>query len=80
MKCIKMSKRKWLNVNKPSLNLSKTNYIIFHSTTTKIPTDITIKIGNKHLRRANDVKILGLFVDEIFSLKYHPSEFSKKLD
>ena len=68
-----------MDVNKLSLNMSKTNYIIFHPTTMKIPTDIVIKIGNKHLRRANYVKNLGLLLDENLSWKYHLSELSKKL-
>ena len=53
--------------------MSKTNYIIFYPTTTKIPTDIVIKIGNKHLRRATYVKNLGLLLDENLSWKYHLS-------
>ena len=32
--------KRWFDVNKLSLNISKTNYIIFHTTTMKIPTDI----------------------------------------
>ena len=71
--------KKWLDANKLSLNISKTNYVIFHSSNTTIPQDIVIKIGKKHIIRANYVKFLGLLLDENLSWKYHLSELSKKL-
>ena len=73
------SVKRWLDVNRLSLNISKTNYIIFHSTTMKIPEDISIKIGRKHLTKAKYVKFLGLLLDENLSWKFHLSELSKKL-
>ena len=63
--------KKWLDANKLSLNISKTNYVIFHSSYTMIPRDIVIKIGKKHITRANYVKFLGLLLDENLSWKYH---------
>ena len=71
--------KKWLDANKLSLNISKTNYVIFHSSNTTIPQDIVIKLGKKHIIRANYVKFLGLLLDENLSWKYHLSELSKKL-
>ena len=73
------SVKKWLDVNRLSLNISKTNYIIFHSTKMKISEDISIKIGRKHLTKAKYVKFLGLLLDESLSWKFHLSELSKKL-
>ena len=37
--------RKWLEANRLSLNISKTNYVIFHSKVRKIDEFIRIKIG-----------------------------------
>ena len=71
--------RRWLDVNKRSLNISKTNYIIFHATAMKIPTDVSIKFGRKLLTKAKYVKFLGLLLDENLSWKFHLSELSKKL-
>ena len=73
------SVKKWLDANKLSLNIDKTNYIIFHSSSVSIPSDAVIKIGKKHIKRVRFVKFLGLLLDEHLSWKYHLSELSKKL-
>ena len=71
--------KKLLNVNKLSLNIDKTNYVIFHSTYHEIPPNVIIKIGNKVLSRAKYVEFLGLLLDENLNWKYHVNEPSKKL-
>ena len=71
--------KKWLDANKLSLNIDKTNYIIFHSSSVNVPTGSDIKIGKKHIKRVKFVKFLGLLLDEHLSWKYHLSELSKKL-
>ena len=73
------SMKRWLDANKLSLNIDKTNYIIFHSSSRNVPSDSTIKIGKKHIKRVKFVKFLGLLLDEHLSWKYHLSELSKKL-
>ena len=73
------SVKKWLDANKLSLNIDKTNYIIFHSSSVKVPSDSDIKIGKKHIKRVKFVKFLGLLLDEHLSWRYHLSELSKKL-
>ena len=71
--------KRWLDANKLSLNIDKTNYIIFHSSSRNVPSDSTIKIGKKQIKRVKLVKFLGLLLDEHLSWKYHLSELSKKL-
>ena len=71
--------KRWLDANKVSLNIDKTNYVIFHSSSRNVPSDSTIKIGKKHIKRVKFVKFLGLLLDEHLSWKYHLSELSKKL-
>ena len=71
--------KRWLDANRLSLNIDKTNYIIFHSSSRNISSDSTIKIGKKHIKRVKFVKFLGLLLDEHLSWKYHLSELSKKL-
>ena len=71
--------KRWLDANKLSLNMDKTNYIIFHSFSRNVPSEFTIKIGKKHVKRVKFVKFLGLLLDEHLSWKYHLSELSKKL-
>ena len=66
-----------------SLNISKTNYIIFHSPFMSIPSlllnDIIIKIGSKHINRSKYIKVLRILLDENLNCKLHLSELSKKL-
>ena len=71
--------KKWLDANKLSLNIDKTNYIIFHSSSVNVPSGSDIKIGKKHIKRVKFVKFLGPLLDEHLSWKYHLSELSKKL-
>ena len=73
------SVKKWLDINKLSLNIDKRNYIIFHSSYVNVPFDAVIKIGKKSIKRVNFVKFLGLLLDEHLSWKYYLSELSKKL-
>ena len=71
--------KKWLDANKLSLNIDKTNYIIFHSSSVNVHSGSDIKIWKKHIKRVKIVKFLGLLLDEHLSWKYHISELSKKL-
>ena len=71
--------KRWLDSNRLSLNISKTNYIIFHSSASSVPTDISIKIGNKQISRVKYIKFLGVLLDEHLDGRYHIAELSKKL-
>ena len=53
---------KWLDANRLSLNMSKTNYVIFHSQSKRINERIGIKLGSKPLNRAEYIKNLGLLI------------------
>ena len=69
----------WLDVNKLSLNVDKTNFIIFKSPRHPLTEAISIKIGNLPIRKTCYVKFLGVLLDENLSWKYHLTELSKKL-
>ena len=71
--------KNWIDANLFSLNISKTNYIIFHSPVMSIPSDIVITIGRDHIDRSRYVKFLGLLLDENLRWNFHLSELSKKL-
>jgi hypothetical protein len=45
-----------LCANKLSLNVEKSNFIIFHTVQKKIPFNPTIMIGNKQLKFASEIK------------------------
>ena len=69
----------WLDVNKLSLNIDKTNFIIFKSPRHFSPDKVSIKIGNFPINQTCYVKFLGVLLDENLSWKYHLTELSKKL-
>ena len=72
--------KQWLDTNRLSLNIEKTNFIIFRSQRNHPLTDnINIKIGKQNVKRSQYVKFLGILLDENLSWKYHLSELAKKL-
>ena len=68
----------WLLTNKLTLNVTKSNYVIFHVPNKKID-DMTIKINNQTLSRKILIKYLGVWIDENLSWKQHISHVSLKL-
>ena len=53
----------WLNVNRLSLNVSKTNFIIFHPYNKPLKQNITLKINNKAIIEKCHIKYLGVIID-----------------
>ena len=52
----------WFIINKLSLNVSKTNYILFGNR--KVHSDLDIKIYNNKITRVSETKFLGVWIDE----------------
>ena len=71
--------KRWFDAYKLSLNTSKTNFIIFHSSLSPVTTDISIKIGKNHISRVKYIRFLGVLLDEHLDGRYHIAELSKKL-
>ena len=70
----------WLNCNQLSLNINKTNYIIFDSNPKKSPKPTTSLLLNKQaVERVNCTKFLGLTIHENLSWKYHMQALLPKL-
>ena len=69
----------WLNVNWLSLNIDKTNFIVFHPYNKPIKKSITIKINNKAIIEKEYIKYLGVLIDSTLSWKHHVSNISKKI-
>ena len=57
----------WLNVNHLSLNIDKTNYIIFHPYNKPVKHHITIKINKKTIDEKEFIKYLGVLIDSSLS-------------
>ena len=69
----------WLEVNKLTLNIDKTNFIIFKSPQRSLPETVSIKIGKFPIKRTCYIKFLGALLDENLPWKYHLTELSKTL-
>jgi hypothetical protein len=68
----------WLNLNRLSLNISKTNFIIFRAINKPMPKVVTLKMNNKAIMQKAQIKYLGVYIDEHVNWKHHLSIISKK--
>ncbi len=60
---------KWLQVNKFSINIDKTNYMIFKSKKKHKAPKLNIAIDGKILEMVNQTKFLGVLIDEFLFWK-----------
>ena len=70
---------KWLTTNRLALNVDKSHFVLFHSSSNIPHRKIRIKIRNKRVTEENDVKFLGVLLDSTLSWKPHITELSKTL-
>ena len=77
-RCVPLKTASSVKANKLSLNLSKTNYIIFRSKKKILPVlDSSIKIDNKEITQVTTTKFLGVYVDEHLTFNDHVSIIAK---
>ena len=69
----------WLNINRLSLNVSKTNYIIFHPYNKPLKTQITIKINKKAIIEKYHINYLCVIIDSHLHWKQHILSITKKM-
>ena len=67
----------WIQANKLSLNLQKTNYMFFSYTIKVLPGDVSF--NNVLIDRVSSTKFLGLHIDEQMSWKIHVNHLYKTL-
>ena len=60
---------KWFAVNKLSLNLSKTIYMLFRNRPPDV--DFNVFIENERINRVHVTKFLGIFIDDKLNWKHH---------
>ena len=70
----------WLCSNRLSLNVSKTEFIIFKPPKKNLTNRITLKLNGITLYESSKIKYLGLIMDDRLTWKHHISELSKKLN
>ena len=67
----------WLCINRLSLNITKTNFVIFHAKN-KTKSPVTILINNKAIDEVEEVKYLGIIIDSKLTFKNHINELKKR--
>ena len=73
------SLHQWLSVNRLSLNIGKTNFVIFHPYNKPVKEFITIKINKKAIKEEKYVKYLGILIDSTLSFNFHIDNICKKI-
>ena len=61
----------WLQLNKLSLNITKTNFMLFKSSSKKITKQLNIKIKDHYITQVKSTKFLGTIVDDQLKWKEH---------
>ena len=69
---------KWLKVNKLSLNIKNTQFMVF-TRRKVIPTKINIKIDNQCITETKISKFLGTYIDNNLNWKPHISYIAYKI-
>ena len=72
-----MKPEKWFSLNELSLNISKTNYMIFCKS--HVEQNIQISFGNKLINKVNKTKFLGVIIDDQLNLHSHIKRIVSKL-
>ena len=72
-----MKLKKWFALNKLSLNITKTNYMIFCKI--KYKDNIQISIGNKLIDKVNETKLLGVIIGDQLNWLSHIKQIVTKL-
>ena len=68
----------WLKINKLSLNIDKTPFMLFKGKR-KIRKGIEIKIDDRIINQVSETKFLGIYIDENLSWKSHIQKITKKV-
>ena len=69
----------WLCANKLSLNINKSNFVLFHPIQKKLPKSVTLFINNQSLTEENSIRYLGIYIDSNLNWKSHISYIAKKV-
>ena len=69
----------WLAVNKLSLNLRKTKYMLFHHHNKKLPNNISLQINSTEIERVTNFIFIGVTINEHLSWKPHIDKICSKI-
>ena len=69
----------WLNLNKLSLNVDKTKYLIIKNNRKTIDCNFNIKFGSQFIEKTDQIKYLGVIIDSKLNWKPHIDYIKKKI-
>ena len=69
----------WFKSNRLSLNVTKTNYMLFTTSPTIRSQDPVILIDNVSIKRVTNIKFLGVLIDERLNWSFHIDHICSKL-
>ena len=69
----------WLIVNRLSLNIEKTNFVVFHPYNKPLSHKITLKIQKKTISEKKHVKYLGIMIDSGLIWQEHIDTITQKI-
>lgn len=69
----------WLACNKLSLNIDKTNFVIFHPPQKRIRHKVNLFINHKTISQATSVSYLGIHIDSNLNWKSQVTHIAKKI-
>lgn len=69
----------WIRANKLTLNVSKSNYIIFHRNSKKFVVADYITIDDHRITRVHSTRFLGVIVDDCLNWRLHVQHVLRKI-
>ena len=71
--------QEWLTLNQLTLNIKKSNYIIFRTAKKQLKKSLTLKLDNKEIQRVDKTKFLGIIIDQHLTWNNHIDYITKKI-
>ena len=70
----------WFRANRLSLNVKKTNFMLFGKRGKKInESSLDITVNGEKINRVSETKFLGVYIDDELNWKYHTSQIASKI-
>ena len=69
----------WFQANKLSINVKKSNYIIFKTSQNRQKLDLDFSINDTKIDRVTETLFLGVIIDECLTWKPHVQNFTRKI-
>ena len=68
-----------MNVNKLSLNIKRTKFILFRSPNKKPKQELKLSINDENIKQIKNTIFLGIIIDECLTWNEHITQATKKI-